>query len=349
MRWHGLEPKLRGGPTGILEEPLSDPLVAVLVPVYNGSATLHDCIASVLAQSYPDWVLFVVDNASTDDSVAIAQRAARSDPRVHVVACEDHVGMLHNWNRAMACAPAEAVYIKQLNVDDRLRPPHLERLVAVAESIPEAGVVSAYFTYGDEQVPRRTTDTVEVVSGRESVRRALLGEPGELVHPSAMLLRREAVPGWPSLFQADGFPPGHPIDPPLTLADKEAYFGVLEKFDLAFVPEVLTDIRKHDESATGYSARVGAWHPSRLEAILRHGDRFLDAAERKRALRRSSRKYLLSLVWRLLKGTAQRDADFAEYQRLALAHLLPRLEREAIGFATRGLRHLQRYEALGAG
>lgn len=321
---------------------MPDPLVAVLIPVHDGATTLGACIESVSRQTYSNWVLVVVDNASADDSVAIARRAAERDPRIRVEAHSDHVGMLENWNRALAHAPADADYVKQLNVDDLLDPRHLERLVAVAEAHPEAGVVSAYFRYGERVVPRRRVDTVEIVSGRETARNILLGHRTDLVHPSAMLLRRAAVSVWPSLYRAGGFPPGHALAPPLTLADKEAYFDVLDRFDLAFVPEVLAEIRRDGESATTFSSRAGAWHPSRLETILRHGDRFLTPAERAHALRRTARKYLASLCWRLLKGAGRRDPIFVEYQRRALAHLLPRLEPESIGFARIGLRQVAR-------
>ncbi len=314
------------------------PLVAVLIPVYNGAATLGACMASVMGQTYSNWVLYVVDNASADDSLSIARSASKQDPRVHVLHFDEHLGMLDNWNRAMQHAPADAAYIKQLNVDDQLLPTHLERLVRVGESHPEAGVVSAYFRYGDRRVPSRRVDAVEIVSGRTTARNVLLGRSSDLVHPSAMLLRRSAVPTWPVLFRSEGFPPGHSMRPPLTLADKEAYFDVLEKFDLAFVPEVLANVRKDGESATTFSSRAGAWHPSRIETILRHGDRFLERGERLRALRRSARKHALSLAWRLLRGTARRDTAFVEYQQKALAHLLPRLEHEPIGIARHALR-----------
>lgn len=298
---------------------------------------LEACVESVLAQTWSHWVWIIADNASRDETPRIAAKAASRDPRIRVERHESHLGMLAHWNRALSQVPDEAVYVKQLNVDDRMRPACLERLVETAEAHPEAAVVSSSFQYGSQRYPRFEHDRVQVFSGREVVGQALFGIVGYLAHPSVMLLRRRAASRWPAFFDATGFPPGHPLEPPLGAADKEAYFDLLERSSLAFVPEVLTDIQKHEGSATAFSARVCAWHPGRVEAILRHGHRFLEPADRRRALRRAVRRYVQSLAWRLGRGAA-RDRDFRQYQQLALAHLLPRLRDEELGWEAVALR-----------
>ncbi|NIV53907.1 MAG: glycosyltransferase, partial [Gammaproteobacteria bacterium] len=61
-----------------------EPFVSVVTPVYNGAKFLPECIESVLAQSYTNWEYIVVNNKSTDDTLAIAEDYARRDPRVRV-------------------------------------------------------------------------------------------------------------------------------------------------------------------------------------------------------------------------------------------------------------------------
>ena len=317
---------------------LTDPLVVVITPVFNGGKLLQGCIDSVLAQTYTRWRLIVVDNASSDESARIASDAAARDSRIQLESPAEHLGMLDNWNRAMSYTPDQAVYVKQLNVDDRIRPDCLRRLVEVAQAHPGVGVVSSYFTYGSIRLPRHDHREVQIVRGRDAVLEVLRGGPSYLAHPSALLLRRSAAAVWPRLFDATGFPPGHPLAPPLALADKEAYFEIMNRFDLAFVPEMLADVSSGESSATGFAARVGAWHVGRIETILRHGDRFLDPAGRRRAIRSSARKYLRSLAWRFCRGAPFRDPEFVQYQQLALAYLLPRLETEDVGWASFGLR-----------
>jgi glycosyltransferase involved in cell wall biosynthesis len=318
---------------------LTEPLVAIITPVYNGGAMLQGCIDSVIAQTYQNWILIIADNTSSDETMRIAADAAARDSRIQLKSHAEYFGILDNWNRAMSYAPDQTVYVKHLNVDDRLRPDCVRRLVEVAEAHPGVAVVSSYFMFGPSRHPRHEHDEVQIIRGRDAVIEVLRGGTSYLVHPSVLLLRRSAAVAWPRFFDSTGFPPGHPRAPFLAQADKEAYFEIMERFDLAFVPEILTDLHFTDDaSATGFASRVGAWHVGRIEVILRHGDRFLDAAERRLAIKRTARRYLRSLAWRILRMTPLRDPEFVQYQRLALTYVLPRLRQEGIGWTSFGLR-----------
>ena len=310
---------------------MSRPSLAIVTPVYNGACHLGECIESVLAQTYENWVLVVVDNASCDSTREIANAFAARDKRIQVVEYDTHVGMLKNWNRAMSHVPADVRYVKQLNADDCIAPNCLEKMVAAAEAHPEAGVVSSYFRFGSRRLPDCELDAIQVVGGSEVVRSAFLGGPDFLAAPSVLLFRRESMSTWPELFEPAGFPPGFPGDPPLCQADKEGVFPAMETADLVFVPEELTTIRSEDDSATGFSARVAAWQPGWIELLLRHGDQFLTRDEYGTAMRRATRKYVRSLLYRCLKGAPFRDAEFLRFQRLALAYLLPRLREDRNG------------------
>jgi hypothetical protein len=295
----------------------------------------------VLSQRYSNWVAIVGDNASTDDTARIVQSFEARDVRIRSRRYATHVGVLENWNRALAEVPDEACYVKQLNVDDRLRPDCLLHLVAAAEADPQVAVVSSYFTVGRRLRPRERVSELRLVSGRDIVRSALKRERSPLVHPSVLLLRKSAVRSWPALYEARRFPPDHPSAYLMSMADKEAFFDTLAHFDLAFVPVVLTDLAPTlAQSTTGALSRVGAWHAGRIETILRHADRFLSADERRTALRTMTWRYFRSLAWRLLRARLRRDPEFRRYHHFALAHLLPQLAPERIGPSLKALRLL---------
>ena len=61
------------------------PLVSVIVPVYNGSAYLDRCVKSILGQTYTNLEIWLIDDGSTDNSLALCRQFARQDGRVHVV------------------------------------------------------------------------------------------------------------------------------------------------------------------------------------------------------------------------------------------------------------------------
>ena len=75
-----------------------------------------------------DLEVLVIDDASTDDTVAVAQQYAARDPRVSVQVNPQRLGLANNWNRAVGCAEGE--WIKLLFQDDLLAPTCLERMTA---------------------------------------------------------------------------------------------------------------------------------------------------------------------------------------------------------------------------
>ena len=65
--------------------PAGAPLVSVVTPVWNAAATLGETVASVRAQSFADWELILVDDASTDGSRGLARALAAADPRIRLI------------------------------------------------------------------------------------------------------------------------------------------------------------------------------------------------------------------------------------------------------------------------
>lgn len=100
-----------------MTEGASAPLVSILSPVFNESAHLEEMIESVLAQSYGALELILVDDGSTDDTVAKAEAASARDPRVRVIA-EGKLGKVGAFNRAFAASRGDVILL--LGGDDVL-------------------------------------------------------------------------------------------------------------------------------------------------------------------------------------------------------------------------------------
>src|SRR5262245_28937104 len=108
--------------------------VSLCIPVWNGAAFLPEALASALGQTFRDFELLVVDDASDDASAAIA--AATGDPRLRVLRNERRLGIPGCWNRCLAEAGGE--YVKFLFQDDLLAPGALATLVDALEREPSA-------------------------------------------------------------------------------------------------------------------------------------------------------------------------------------------------------------------
>jgi hypothetical protein len=234
--------------------------------------------------------------------------------------------MLDNFNRALPLVPSDARYLKQLHADDTLRPSCLRAMVTAAESDPSIGVVVCRFDLGSTAHPINAPSRPVRLRGREVAKDTLLGTSNILGSPSIPLLRMEHLVGWPSLFRTEKFPPGHPAQPPHNMGDKESLLATLAQTDVAYLPETLVSLgHDEDRSATTFSQRVGGWHPSRLDLLLRCRTRFMSEDVLHKGVRRTVWKWIRSLAWRSLKQIGRSDQEYCLYQRLCLEDLIPRL------------------------
>ena len=98
--------------------PRAHPQVSVCIDSFNYGRFLPAAIESVLSQTFTDFELLVVDDCSTDDSFAIAQRYAAGDRRIVARRHERNLGMVRNRNACLALARGD--YVKFLHADDFL-------------------------------------------------------------------------------------------------------------------------------------------------------------------------------------------------------------------------------------
>lgn len=114
------------------------PLVSVIIPIYNMEAFLAETLQSVLASTYPHFEVILVDDGSTDKSVEIAQTFVHNDQRVHLFR-QENAGPCRARNRAVQ--ESKGKYIFPHDADDLLAPHFLSDAVAVLEAQPEVKLV----------------------------------------------------------------------------------------------------------------------------------------------------------------------------------------------------------------
>jgi glycosyltransferase involved in cell wall biosynthesis len=233
------------------------PAISVCVPAYNGAEYLVDCLESVLAQSFHDYELLIVDDCSSDDTSEIASRYAAKDVRVRLSCNSRTLGLVGNWNCCVELAKGD--WVKFVFQDDVIAPNCLERMLAAAE--PDTLLISCrrdfIFEEGTSEDTRQFYQThisvEDVFPGQtkispsaycdatlENIGINFVGEP------TAVMLHRKAF---------DQFGDFNPLL--IMICDSEYWARVGIHSGLAYVPESLAKFRVHAgaTSAANFASR----------------------------------------------------------------------------------------------
>lgn len=111
---------------------ISNPLVSVVVPVFNTENYLKFTIDSVKAQTYSNWELILVDDCSSDQSVSIIEKESKLEPRIRLIRNKTNSGALATRNRGIAAAKGK--YLCFLDSDDTFEPEKIKTQVEFMES-----------------------------------------------------------------------------------------------------------------------------------------------------------------------------------------------------------------------
>jgi glycosyltransferase involved in cell wall biosynthesis len=122
----------------------NEPLVSVVVPVYNAASYLHEFCMSLLAQSHRHFEVLMLDDGSTDNSWEILQKYA-SDPRFRLMQWEKNRGLNRTWFQLLTKIAGD--YWCSPGADDVLKPQFLQRRVELLKAHPHA-----VFAHGPPEV-----------------------------------------------------------------------------------------------------------------------------------------------------------------------------------------------------
>jgi len=157
-----------------------DPTFTVVMPAYNTATTIASSIESALAQTLDDFELVIVDDASTDDTLAVAERYA-SDTRVRMVT-RPHSGLAATRNAALEVARGR--YVSLLDSDDLWMPQYLEVMCETLDDHDDAG-----FAYTDAWVIDDRTRRIRRTTAMEPARPPLPPPEDPFVFFTEMLRR----------------------------------------------------------------------------------------------------------------------------------------------------------------
>jgi glycosyltransferase involved in cell wall biosynthesis len=256
----------------------SNPLVSVLVTSYNREAFIAEAIESVLAQTFTDFELIVSDDASSDNTAAIARGFARRDARVRVSVNERNLSDYPNRKRA-ACL-ARGQFLKYHDSDDVMYPHCLDVMVGALLAEPRAAVaLSASHAWSGGKSPMLLTPSL-------AYEREYLGTGLFQLGPAAALFRTEAF------RELGGFP-----EMP-HCSDQLFWIHALTRVNVLLVPGDLfyyrihpgQEIAKPANDLAQAKALAEAWRVLNSEQCPLRGD-VLDRARRNFAFTRAREIY----------------------------------------------------------
>jgi hypothetical protein len=164
------------------------PRVSVIIPCHNYGRFLPGAVGSALSQDRVEPEVIIVDDASTDDSAAVAESLARQDQRVTVIRQQPNRGHVVTFNTGYAVASGE--FIVRLDADDLLTPGSLARSVALFDYFPRVGLVYGHplhFTTDTPPEGRTTVRGWSVWSGEDWVAERCRTAVNCITTPEAMI------------------------------------------------------------------------------------------------------------------------------------------------------------------
>lgn len=169
-----------------------EPLVSVIVPIYNAAEYLERCINSVLGQEYKNFELILVNDGSQDASGEICRAYAAQDERVKVLEKENS-GVSNSRNRAMDMAEGE--YLQFLDADDWLTPDATKLFVQSAVNNDCDMVIADFYRVSGEKVSHKGDIEKEGILSREEFANYMMENPADFYYGVLWnkLFRRDLV------------------------------------------------------------------------------------------------------------------------------------------------------------
>lgn len=276
-------------------EKIHFPAISVVMPVWNGSRYLKEAIDSILAQTLRDFEFLIIDDGSTDETVAIIE--SYQDPRIRLIR-QDHKGIVVALNTGVRNARSN--WIARMDADDISKPDRFERQLRALAADPN-GIMC--YTNFDFLFPDGTSKPIRFFSASEGVLMLQLCFFCPIAHPTVVFRK--------DVFEACG---GY-----LNEERHAEDFGLWSRFLIKGrsigIAKSLFLVRRHDESIS-----VSAANPQKTlsnQLSLKNCVRFMhlndkDAARASKLLRNEVEKFpFLDWIW-------------------FLAYCLPRLRKKGI-------------------
>lgn len=264
-------------------------MISIIIPLYNKEASIATALRGVLAQTYQDFEVVVVDDGSTDDGAAVVERYA--DPRIRLIR-QANAGVSAARNRGIAEAQGE--HVAFLDADDEWMPQFLEEIRTLQDTYPECRAQATNYIFCSNGVKSPTILRKIPFKGERGVLTNYF-EVASCSHPpmwtSAVCIERKL------LQEIGGFPVGIKSGEDLltwariAVRTQWAYsmralaqYNLGEGYDKKNLPprrqdegdpvgKALKIIYKNHPKQVGLRKYISHWHKMRASVAIRYGER----------------------------------------------------------------------------
>lgn len=226
-------------------------LISIILPVYNASPFLNDCLNSIKNQSYTNWEVIAVDDGSTDNSLQILDSYAKQDPRIKIIRQKKHKGIAHALN--LGIQKSKGQFLARMDADDLMHKNRLKLQIAHLLDNKDVIVVGGQCDLIDQQ-NKSIGEKNFPLTHKEIVKLMFLRAP--LQHP-AIMINKEKLPANFVWYFTNKIP----------AEDLDLYFRLLPYGKLANLPQTVIRYRQHSNSLslkqpkkTFVTAQKIRWH-----------------------------------------------------------------------------------------
>ena len=278
------------------------PRVTVCVPTIGRAEYLRQTLESLAKQTYQDYEVLVLDNASPDDAQEVIRSFAKEDARTRILRTNQRVPMFVNFNRGIHAAVGE--YVVFFHDDDVYLPAFIERQVEVLAKNPTVGFVGSNCYLIDEfgrAIGRRELiKRTEVWTGRRFIR-TLIKRGRNVMSTQGITYRR-------SVLRSFGFNEAIPV----LAGDFVVLMRMAETCDIGLIAELAWKNRIHGEA--GSFIALSKAIPLRTELMRKYAAEYAVRWPNDKAFGQSLEKQLARshLVWLLWGWISAKDESEAE-------------------------------------
>lgn len=161
-------------------------LVSIITPAYNCSGTISETINSVIAQTYINWEMVIVDDASKDNTLEVIECFLKQDKRIKLLKLEKNSGAAVARNTAIRNATGR--YIAFLDSDDLWKRDKLEKQIKYMNDNSYAFTFTAYETFRDSKdLSRRVFNVPKTINYEQYIRNTIIGNLTVIIDRSKII------------------------------------------------------------------------------------------------------------------------------------------------------------------